>query len=136
MATPKTYGDVVKEYVWHPEAKSLAANGEPCGKNTRGLLHRTAVEADIFRFIGKETDRRWEQGEDFSLLEQKIQEYRPGETEKLGRNPEIQQHLGLHTIHAVAKASGVNEGTVKAARNGKRIRRTSAKKLWNSLCKI
>jgi hypothetical protein len=128
--TPKTYGDLVKEFIWHPESKSFGSEGEQCSRSTRGLLRRTAVEADIFRFIGKETDRRWEQGEDFSLLEQKIQEYRPGETEKLGRNPELQQHLGLHTIRAVAKASGVSEGTVKAARKGKRIRRANARKLW------
>jgi hypothetical protein len=41
------------------------------------------VTADGFRFIGKETDRRWEQGEDISVIAPSTLEYHPNETAKL-----------------------------------------------------
>ena len=56
-------------YTKHPEAKSLAPNGTPCTCETRGLLQRSFVVAASRRYVGKETDRRWEQGEDLSLVE-------------------------------------------------------------------
>jgi hypothetical protein len=56
-------------YTKHPEAKSLASEGTPCTCDTRGLLRRSSVVAASRRYVGKETDRRWEQGEDLSLVE-------------------------------------------------------------------
>jgi hypothetical protein len=70
QAEATTFGDVVSQYRWHPEAKSLAPDGNPCNPQTSGLLRRTPVIADGFRYIGKETNRRWEQGEDISMLDQ------------------------------------------------------------------
>jgi hypothetical protein len=132
-AVAKTYGDVVKEYMWHPEAKSLGPDGEPGGKQTRGLLRRTLVQASGFRFFGKETDRRWEQGEDFSLLQQNLLEYRAGETERLSVDPDLQQILCTGSIRRIAKEAGVSLGTVKSARRGDRIRKSSARKLWRAV---
>jgi hypothetical protein len=56
-----------------------------------GLRHRRArrpiaikmTAADEFSHIGKETDRRWEREEDFSLLAPRLQVYRPNETKRL-----------------------------------------------------
>jgi hypothetical protein len=59
------------------------------------LLIRTPVSAVTpFRYIGKETDRRWEQGEDISMLDSKIVEYSPNETARLVHDPELQQLFG------------------------------------------
>lgn len=66
---PRTYGHVLYLYTKHPEAKSLAPDGTPCTCETRGLLQRSSVVAASRRYVGKETDRRWEQGEDLSLVE-------------------------------------------------------------------
>lgn len=35
-AEAKTYGDVVSQYRWHPEAKSLGPNGRPCTDDSAG----------------------------------------------------------------------------------------------------
>ena len=78
--------DVLCRYRWHPEAKSLAPDGTRCGKRTAGLLKRTPVVAANFSYIGKETDRRWEQGEDISMLTAEVLEYRPNETARLFQN--------------------------------------------------
>jgi len=62
-------------YTKHPEAKSLAPDGTSCMCETRGLLQRSSVVASSRRYVGKEKDRRWEQGEDLSLVEFKAVEY-------------------------------------------------------------
>ena len=63
------------EYQEHPEAKSLAPDGTPCEADTNGLLRRAHVIAGELRYVGKETDRKWEEGDDFSVLEFKTTEY-------------------------------------------------------------
>jgi hypothetical protein len=132
-AGAKTRGDYVGEYQWHPEAKSLAPDGGPCDGQTRGLLQRTPVVASGFRFIGKETDRRWEQGEDISIVESEVQEYRPNETARLVTDPELQNEIRDGSIRAVAQTACVSENTVKAARQGKRLRRSIVLKLRKAL---
>jgi hypothetical protein len=64
------------------EDKSRSPDGNPCHAYTRGLLLRRPVEAMIpFIFIGKEIERRAQEGEDVSVLENTgpIQ-YRPHQT--------------------------------------------------------
>ncbi len=65
---PQTFGYILRLYALHPESKSLAPDGTPCSGNTRGLLQRAHVTVARHRYIGKETDRRWDQGEDLTLL--------------------------------------------------------------------
>jgi hypothetical protein len=115
-AEPKTYGDVVSQYHWHPEAKSLAPDGNLCKPQTSGLLQRTPVTADGFRYIGKETDRRWEQGEDVSMVDPHLLEYRPNETARLVADPVLQREARRLSIRTLARHAGVSEKTVKAAR--------------------
>jgi len=59
----------------HPEAKSLAPDGTPCTADTRGLLQRAHVIAGEIRYVGKETDRKWEEGDEISVLEFAATEY-------------------------------------------------------------
>jgi hypothetical protein len=133
-ADPKTYGEVVSQYPLHPEAKSMAPDGsDPCSVRTRGLLRRTPVTADGFRFIGKETDRRWEQGEDISMLDPFTLEYHPNETAKLVTDPIVQRDARLVSIRALAKKSGVSDRTVRAARKGHRLRKSTINKLKSAL---
>lgn len=54
----KTIGDVIAEYVDHPESKFTDANGTPCTAMTRGLLRRRWVIAESTGlYIGKEANR-------------------------------------------------------------------------------
>ena len=52
----KTYGDVPREYEYHPESKCADAEAHACGKQTEGLLHRRKVRVDGIRYIGKESN--------------------------------------------------------------------------------
>jgi hypothetical protein len=55
-ARVKTYGDVLREYEYHPESKCADANGNPCEKQTVGLLQRRHIRVDYVRYIGKESN--------------------------------------------------------------------------------
>jgi hypothetical protein len=133
QAEARTYGDIVAQYRWHAESKSLGPDGNICTHQTRGLLHRTPITASELRYIGKETDRRWEQGEDISILDTFTLEYRPDETANLRTDPELQRKTREHSIRRLAEATGVSTRTVKAAREGKRLRKSTIDKLENVL---
>jgi hypothetical protein len=55
-ARVKTYGEVLHEYEIHPESKYADANGNPCDKQTVGLLQRRHVRIDQIVPIGKESN--------------------------------------------------------------------------------
>jgi hypothetical protein len=55
-ARVKTYGDVLEEYEYHPEAKCAEANGKICDRQTIGLLERRHVWIDQIKYIGKESN--------------------------------------------------------------------------------
>jgi hypothetical protein len=46
----------------------LGQDGQPCKSNTRGLLERAHIIAGRHRRIAKESDRRWEEGDDLESL--------------------------------------------------------------------
>jgi hypothetical protein len=55
-ARVKTYGDVVREYEFHPESKCADAEGGNCDKQAVGLLQRRHVYFDLIKYIGKESN--------------------------------------------------------------------------------
>jgi hypothetical protein len=57
IARVRTYRDVIEEYATHPEAKSAAPDGGPCGRLTVGELGRLRVEAGRIVYVGKESNR-------------------------------------------------------------------------------
>jgi hypothetical protein len=56
IARVKTYGDVLREYEYHAEAKYAAPNGLPSTKQTIGLLQRRHVRVGQITPIGKESN--------------------------------------------------------------------------------
>jgi hypothetical protein len=75
--SPVNFYQLVESYQNHPEAKSLGRDGKPCEIDTRGLLQRAHIVANWPPiYIGKESDRHWEQSEDISLLEFKAIQYK------------------------------------------------------------
>jgi hypothetical protein len=76
----KCYGNILGSYREHPEAKFLGSDGKPCNKLTRGLSRRSHIVANQHRYIGKETSRKWEQGDDLRLVDFHCAEYSDGKT--------------------------------------------------------
>ena len=101
---PSQFSRLLIDYREHPEAKSLAPDGTPCKADTRGLLKRTHVSAGEFRYIGKETDRKWEEGDDISILEFKTTEH--GRSRKVTATEDIKKKLLEIGINKCARESG------------------------------
>ena len=57
IARVKSYGDVLEEYEFHEEAKCADASGEPCDRQSVGLLGRRHVRIEQLHFIGKESNK-------------------------------------------------------------------------------
>ena len=68
VARVKSYGDVLREYEFHPEAKCADSSGAQCSKQTIGLLGRRHVAIDAITYIGKESNRL-EEVEEQSLFD-------------------------------------------------------------------
>jgi len=69
---PESFRILLRKYLGKAEVKSLAPDGTPCTGTTRGLLQRARIIAGKLVPVGKETDRRWEQGEDPSMIDSDI----------------------------------------------------------------
>jgi len=55
-ARVKTYSDVVRDYVFHPESKCVDLDGKPSCKQTIGLLQRRHAQIGHIKYIGKESN--------------------------------------------------------------------------------
>jgi hypothetical protein len=75
-ALPKTFFVLLDSYQSHPESKSLGPDDRTCDSKTRGLLQRSHINANWPPiYIGKESDRHWEEGDDLSLMDFKAIQY-------------------------------------------------------------
>jgi hypothetical protein len=74
-AIVETFEELLQRYFYHPESKSLGPDGEPCQQKTRGRLLRPHVIGGKRHRIGKEVDRRWEEGDDLDAMRQTPIEY-------------------------------------------------------------
>lgn len=125
-ALPKNFFMLLDSYQNHPEAKSLGPDGKPCEFDTRGLLQRAHIVASWPPiYIGKESDRHWEEGEDLSLLEFKAIQYRRkgnavADKKQLARIAKVPKRefmrrgINQHTLEKICRQEPVR--TIKLAR--------------------
>ncbi len=118
-ALVKNFFMLLDSYQNHPEAKSLGPDGQPCEFDTRGLLQRAHVAANWPPiYIGKESDKHWEEGEDLSLLDFKAIEYRRkgnaiAEDEQLARIANVPKRefrrrgINQHTLEKICRKEAV-----------------------------
>ena len=69
-------------------------------------------------------------------MESEVTEYTPNETARLVVDPDLQSEIRDGSIRAVAQTAGVSENTVKAARQGKRLRRSIVLILRKALAEL
>jgi hypothetical protein len=81
-AVLEVFEDLLHRYPEHPEAKSLSSDGRPCDGATRGLLQRAHIIAGKHRRIGKESDKRWEEGDELESLSYVPIEFEPPGSEQ------------------------------------------------------
>jgi hypothetical protein len=125
-ALPKNFFMLLDSYQNHPEAKSLGPDGKQCEFDTRGLLQRACIVASWPPiYIGKESERHWEEGEDLSLLDFKAIQYsRKGnavadedQLARIARVPKrefMRRGINQHTLEKICRREPVR--AIKLAR--------------------
>jgi hypothetical protein len=101
---PSQFAHLLIQYQQHPESKSLAPDGTPCTADTNGLLKRAHVIAGELRYVGKETDRKWEEGDEISVLEFAATEY--GRKGKVVASEQVKAQISKIGINKCARESG------------------------------
>jgi hypothetical protein len=122
----KCYGNILGSYREHPEAKFLGSDGEPCSKLTRGLLKRSHIVASQHRFIGKETCRKWEQGDDPSLVDFQCAEYSDGKTIA---DEELRKQIAEFGIRKTARATNTDSKTIMLIAKRERVKPSTLAKV-------
>jgi hypothetical protein len=113
-------------YREHPEAKFLGHDGKPCDSHTRGLLRRGHIVANRHRYIGKETSRRWEQGDDLSMVDFVCAEYSDGKT---GAEQELRERIVEFGIRKTARATKIDSKTIMLIAGGERVKPSTLAKV-------
>jgi hypothetical protein len=121
---PESFQIILRQYLGHPEAKSLAPDGTECIGDTTGLLKRTPIIAGEIVPIGKETDRHWEQGEDPSMVDFKVAEFRKSSKFVIAEASD-RKRWRVGGVRVAIRKSGLSPTTVYAILNGKSVRRST-----------
>jgi hypothetical protein len=131
-AVPQTLEYVLRLYLRHAEAKSLAPDGSPSSGDTRGVLLRASIQVGDMLYVGKETDRRWEHGEDLSLVQFRVQEYRPAGGMVVA-DPSLRARLTSLAMRALMRRTGLSQHTLEATREGRHVRRMTLQRVIAAL---
>lgn len=127
---PQTFASILRLYLAHPEAKSLAPNGTPCGPETRGLLRRASITAGEHRPILKESDRRWEHGEDLSVLNSRMAEI---SSTRVVADATLKAKIGACGVRALMRKTGLSQHTIEKIRDGLPVRRATLQRVFAAL---
>lgn len=103
MARVKTYGDILREYEYHPESKCADAAGNACEKQTIGLLRRRHIWIDRVQYIGKESNQL--EAVDAGLIHSDKNSY----TEYVDKNRDEWQTKILPSLKRLPLAHLINE---------------------------
>jgi len=118
---PESMRIILRQYLKHPEAKSIAPDGTACVGSTQGLLQRASILAGEIVPVGKETDRRWEQGEDPSLVDFKVHEFRKP-SKMVMAEPSDRKRWKKIGVRRLIRKSGLSQKAVYAIINGQPVR--------------
>ncbi len=119
---PDSFRIVLRNYLGKPEVKSLAPNGAPCDGATHGLLGRAKITAANLVPVGKETDRRWEQGEDPSMIDSDIRVFEK-QSKLVIADPSERKRWSDIGLRRLMRESKLSQDPVSKAIKGKPVRR-------------
>lgn len=132
---PESFRIILRQYLGKPEAKSLAPDGTPCVGTTQGLLGRTKIVAGQLIPVGKETDRRWEQGEDPSMIDSETHLYENPRNTRVGEASERQRWSAIG-IRRLMRESTLTQKTVYKILTGEPVRRYTLSSFRQAIGKI
>jgi len=133
------YGSILQSYRQHPESKFLGPDGAPCGPDTRGLLKRMTIEGAIKYPIRKESNRRWTEGNDRSLIEDDEDDTTGKLFKRDGKwsyhhtkqplPTEVQEWLKTLPLKRVGRELHIDRNSLRKSRDGKPVARSTQHEL-------
>lgn len=118
---PDSFRIRLRKYLGKQETKSLAPDGTPCTGATHGLLQRARITAGKLVPVGKETDRRWEQGDDPSMIDSDIYVFEK-RTKLVIANPSERKKWLAIGLRRLMRESKLTQTPVSNALKGKPVR--------------
>src|SRR5258708_38928377 len=97
----------------------------------RGLLKRSSFVAPLRRWGGKEPNRRWEQGEDLSLVEFTSFEYQ--QSKQVVAGEDIKEDILEIGIRKLQRETGVSHHTIVKVLGNEQVRRKTLSKIVQRL---
>jgi len=128
---PSQFARLAIEYQDHPEAKSSAPDGGPCLGETRGLLKRVHITAGEFRYVGKETDRKWEEGDDISVLEFKAPEF--GRAKKVVADVCLADEIRAIGVRQMMAWTRMSQHTIEKLVRGDAVKRKTYERVLKTI---
>ena len=86
--------------------------------------------AEHQHFVGKETDRRWEFGDDLSVLRSKSMEYRPRTTVA---DTKLRGQVAAAGVRVLMRTTNLSQHTLEAIRAGRRVRNATIQRVIAAL---
>jgi hypothetical protein len=136
---PQILSSLIWRHYLLPEEKSLSPDGKPCDAYTRGLLLRRPIEAMIpLVFIGKEIERRAQEGEDLSVLENAgpIQYHRHQTVKTRAAEAGLILRARRFPLRQLIRESGTSQHTVERFLDGERVHPATRVKLARAVEKL
>jgi hypothetical protein len=119
--SPDSFRIRLNQYPKKPEVKSLSPDKGRCTAKTHGRLGRVQIVARRIIPVGKETDRRWELGEDPSMLDFEVGVY-----EKRGKmvvaDSSDRNRWRKTGVRFAMRKSGLSQKAVSAILRGEPVR--------------
>jgi hypothetical protein len=122
VARVKSYGDVLREYEFHPEAKCADSTGATCSKQTVGLLCRRHIRVDGLDYIGKESNLL-EEVEEQSLLDGSEVYSKYADPRRDEWATKILAKLKAVPMRELMERTGLPRSTLQAIRAGRKPQR-------------
>jgi hypothetical protein len=98
-----------------------SSDGTPCIEATQGLLRRARITAGKLVPVGKDTDRRWEQGEDPSMVDSDIYIYEK-RTKSAIADPAERKKWKAIGLRRLKKEANLSQAPVSNALKGVGVR--------------
>ena len=114
-----TYGELLREYEYHPESKCADKDGNRCNKQTTGLLQRRHIKIDLIKNIGKESNSLEDVESGIVHSEQNVYTEYP-DPQRDEWQTKIVPILQRTPLSKLIKITGKSRRTLIDARTGKR----------------
>jgi hypothetical protein len=126
----KTYREIIHQYLYHPESKFAGPDGRPCDPWTRGVLQRRHIVPADFKYCGKETKRKLEQGPVDHEIDYKCKVYSNG---RVTADRETLRALANFSEREIYKSTGLSRRIIRQIRHHGQVKPSTMQRIMDFL---